>query len=87
MYATELIMAPSASCKRQCVASVACDEAPVPYVIDWLGDARLVFSTAFPHGDATFLHAVESLLQLAISEDSKRKILWATCAAYYGLTA
>jgi predicted TIM-barrel fold metal-dependent hydrolase len=30
---------------------------------------------------------VELFLQLPISEDSKRKILWDNCATYYGLTA
>ena len=87
MYATDLAMAPSAYFKRQCFASVECDETPVKYVIDWLGDDRLVFSTDFPHGDSKFPRAVESFLQLPISEDSKRKILWDNCAAYYGLTA
>ena len=57
------------------------------YVIDWLGDDRLVFSTDFPHGDSKFPRAVESFLQLPISEDSKRKILGDNCATYYGLTA
>ena len=51
------------------------------------GDDRLVFSIGFPHGDSQFPRAVESFLQLPISEDSKRKILWDNCAAYYGLTA
>jgi predicted TIM-barrel fold metal-dependent hydrolase len=59
----------------------------VKYVIDWLGDDRLVFSTDFPHGDSKFPRAVESFLQLPIAEDSKRKILWDNCATYYGLTA
>ena len=87
VYTTDLTMAPSAYFKRQCFASVECDEEPVKYVIDWLGDDRLVFSTDFPHGDSKFPRAVESFLQLPISEDSKRKILWDNCAAYYGLTA
>jgi len=51
------------------------------------GDDRLVFSTDFAHGDSQCPRAVESFLHLPISEDSKRKILWDNCAAYYGLTA
>jgi uncharacterized protein len=85
VYAPELKMAPSEYFKRQCFASVECDEEPVKYVIDWLGDDRLVFSTDFPHGDSKFPRAVESFLTLPISEESKRKILWENCAAYYGL--
>jgi predicted TIM-barrel fold metal-dependent hydrolase len=63
--------------------SVECDEEPVKYVIDAIGDDRIDFSTDFPHGDS---RAVESFLQLPISGESKRKILWDNCAAYYGLT-
>jgi len=85
VYAPELKMAPSEYFKRQCFVSVECDEEPVKYVIDWMGDDRLVFSTDFPHGDSKFPQAVESFLTLPISEESKRKILWDNCAAYYGL--
>ena len=79
--------APSEYFKRQCFVSVECDEEPVKYVIDAIGDDRLVFSTDFPHGDSKFPRAVEAFLQLPISEQSKRKILWDNCAAYYGLPA
>src|SRR6266850_1417832 len=86
-YARELTMAPSAYFKRQCFVSVECDEEPVKHVIDAIGDDRIVFSTDFPHGDSKFPRAVESFLQLPISDESKRKILWDNCAAYYGLPA
>jgi predicted TIM-barrel fold metal-dependent hydrolase len=85
VYAKELTMAPSAYFKRQCFVSVECDEEPVKHVIDAIGDDRIVFSTDFPHGDSKFPEAVESFLRLPISEESKRKILWDNCAAYYGL--
>lgn len=62
-----------------------CDEVPVKYVIDAIGDDRIVFSTDFPHGDSKFPRAVASFLELPIAEESKRKILWDNCAAYYGL--
>jgi uncharacterized protein len=85
VYAPELKMAPSEYFKRQCFVSAECDEAPVKYVIDAIGDDRIVFSTDFPHGDSKFPRAVASFLELPISEESKRKILWDNCAAYYGL--
>ena len=85
IYARELTMAPSAYFKRQCFVSVECDEEPVKHVIDAIGDDRIVFSTDFPHGDSKFPRAVESFLRLPISDESKRKILWDNCAAYYGL--
>ena len=87
VYARELTMAPSAYFKRQCFVSVECDEEPVKHVIEAIGDDRIVFSTDFPHGDSKFPRAVESFLRLPISEESKRKILWDNCAAYYGLRA
>src|SRR5262249_45563132 len=82
-----LTMAPSEYFKRQCFVSVECDEEPVKHVIDAIGDDRIVFSTDFPHGDSKFPRAVESFLRLPISQESKRKILWDNCAAYYGLPA
>jgi predicted TIM-barrel fold metal-dependent hydrolase len=85
VYAPELKMAPSEYYKRQCFVSAECDEVPVKYVIDAIGDDRIVFSTDFPHGDSKFPRAVASFLELPIAEESKRKILWDNCAAYYGL--
>ena len=41
----------------------------------------------FPHDDSKSPRAVESFLRLPISEQSKKKILWGNCAAYYGLLA
>jgi predicted TIM-barrel fold metal-dependent hydrolase len=63
------------------------DEVPVAAPSHPIGDDRIVFSTDFPHGDSKFPRAVASFLQLPISEQSKRKILWDNCAAYYGLSA
>jgi predicted TIM-barrel fold metal-dependent hydrolase len=86
VHAPDLKMAPSAYWKRQCFASVEADEEPVRYAIDYLGDSRgLVFSTDFPHGDSKFPESIDRFMQLNISEDDKRKILWDNCAVYYGL--
>ena len=85
VHAPELTMAPSEYFKRQCFASAEPDEEPVKYVIDYLGNDHLVFSTDFPHGDSKFPEAIDSFLQLPISDDDKRKILWDNCAYYYGI--
>ena len=85
IYAPELTMPPSEYFKRQCFASVEPDEVPVKYVIDYIGNDRLVFSTDFPHPDSKFPNSVEELLHLPITEDDKRKILWDNCARYYGI--
>lgn len=85
-WAPKLLNPPSFYFKRQCYASVECDEEPVKYTIDFLGNERLVFSTDFPHVDTKYPHAVERFLELPIADDDKRKILWDNCAAYYGMT-
>jgi predicted TIM-barrel fold metal-dependent hydrolase len=82
--APDLTEPPSAYFKRQCFASVEADEAPVKYVIEDIGDERLLFSTDFPHGDSKYPRAVDLFLDLPISEPSKRKILWDNCADFYG---
>ena len=66
--------------------SVECDEEPVKYVIDAIGDERLVSRPTSRTGIQVPARG-ESFLQLPISEQSKRKILWDNCAAYYGLPA
>ena len=83
IWATDLTMKPSEYFKKQCFVSVEPDEDGVKYVIDYLGTDRLVFSTDYPHGDSKFPHAVENFLQLKITEDDKRKILWDNCAEFY----
>ena len=85
VYRPDMTMAPSEYFKRQCYASVESDEEPVKYVIDYMGSDRLVFSTDFPHSDSKFPKAVECFLQLPITEEDKRKILWDNCANYYGI--
>ena len=78
-------MAPSAYWKRQCSASAEADEDPVKYVIDYLGNGGLVFPTDFPHGDSKFQHSIERLLEIDITDENKRKILWDNCAAPYDI--
>ena len=83
IWARDLTRKPSDYFKKQCFVSVEPDEDGVKYVIDYIGTDRLVFSTDYPHGDSKFPNAVESFLQLRISDDDKRKILWDNCAEFY----
>ena len=86
VWSPDLAMPPSEYFRKQCFVSVEPDEAPVKYVIDYMGNDRIVFSTDYPHGDSKFPHAVESFLELStLSEEDKHKILWDNCAAYYSL--
>ena len=84
-FAPGTTIKPSAYFKRQCWVSVDCEEVSVKYAIDYLGKSdNIVFSTDFPHIDAQFPHASDAFLQLPISDEDKRKILWDNCAAFYG---
>ncbi|MDE0355731.1 MAG: amidohydrolase family protein [Deltaproteobacteria bacterium] len=86
VWSPDLAMPPSEYFRKQCFVSVEPDETPVKYVIDYMGNDRIVFSTDYPHGDSKFPNAVESFLELStISEEDKHKILWDNCAAYYAL--
>jgi predicted TIM-barrel fold metal-dependent hydrolase len=84
---TELTMPPSEYFKRQCFVSVEPDETPVRHVIEDFGSDQLVFSTDYPHGDSRYPEAVSSFLELALSDEDKRKILWDNCARFYSVGA
>jgi uncharacterized protein len=85
VHMKELTMLPRGYFKRQCVASVEPDEMPARYVIDFLGNDNLVYSTDYPHGDSRYPHATETFLKLPFSHEDMRKILWDNCARFYGV--
>ena len=83
----ELTMAPSAYFKRQCFASVECDEWPSQYV-DAAGYGHtVVFSTDYPHPDSKYPHAVDNFLSMDLPHETKHKYLWDNCARLYGFSA
>jgi predicted TIM-barrel fold metal-dependent hydrolase len=84
VWSPELTMPPSEYFKRQCYVSVDSEEHPVKHVIEDMGSDNIVYSTDYPHVDAHFPHSSERFLQLPISDEHKRKILWDNCAALYG---
>jgi hypothetical protein len=83
IFMPDLTIRPSEYFKRQCFISVEPDEAPARYTIEEFGCDQLVFSTDYPHGDSKYPHAVESFLELPLSDENKRKILWDNCARFY----
>src|SRR5947209_20223301 len=85
IFMTELKMPPSEYFKRQCVVSIEPDERPARYMIDEFGSDQLVFSTDYPHGDSRYPEAVEAFLELPLSDEDKRKILWDNCARFYAV--
>ena len=85
VFVPELKIAPTEYFKRQCWISIEPDEEPAKYAIDWVGSDRMVFSTDYPHGDSKYPDAVSSFLELGISDEDKKKILWDNCASLYNL--
>ena len=83
LFMQELTLMPSEYFRRQCLVSVEPDEAPVVHMIKDFGSDQLVYSTDYPHGDSRYPRATESFLELPISDDDKRKILWDNCARFY----
>ena len=77
-------MRPSEYFKRQCFASVECDEAPAKYMEDAGYSHTVVFSTDYPHPDSKYPHAVDNFLQQDFSPEAKRRYLWDNCARLYG---
>lgn len=86
LFMQDLAMAPSEYFRRQCYVSVEPDEVPARHVLDDFGSDRIVFSTDYPHGDSRYPKAVESFLELPLSDEEKRKILWDNCARFYSVT-
>ncbi len=79
----ELTMPPSEYFKRQCFASVECDEAPAKYMEDAGYGHTVVFSTDYPHPDSKYPEAVNNFLQQDFSTKAKRAFLWDNCARLY----
>ena len=80
-----LTMAPSAYFKRQCYVSIEPDETPARAMLEAYGADQIVFSTDYPHGDSRYPGAVDAFLELPLSDEDKRKILWDNCARFYGV--
>ncbi|MBM2810732.1 MAG: putative TIM-barrel fold metal-dependent hydrolase [Chloroflexi bacterium] len=84
IYMADLKMEPSKYFMRQCVVSVEPDEVTALPVMESLGH-NLVFSTDYPHVDSRYPDAVDSFLELPISDEDKRLILWDNCARFYSV--
>jgi len=85
IFVPELNMAPTDYFKRQCWVSVEPDETPARYTIAELGADQIVFSTDYPHGDSRWPDSVDAFLELPLSDEEKRKILWDNCARFYAM--
>ena len=80
-----LSMKPTEYFGRQCYVAIDAGEEPAKYSLDPVGDENFVFSTDYPHPDASYPFATDMLLELPIAEDSKRKVVWDNCAKLHGV--
>jgi predicted TIM-barrel fold metal-dependent hydrolase len=84
VFSKDTTMKPSQYFKRQCWVSVDCEEESVKYAVDYFGKSdNIIFSTDYPHVDAQFPKSSAKFLELPLSDEDKRKILWDNCAAFY----
>jgi predicted TIM-barrel fold metal-dependent hydrolase len=83
IFMQDLKMPPSEYFRRQVIVSIEPDEIPAKHMIADFGCDQVVFSTDYPHGDSKYPDAVTTFLELPLSDDDKRKILWDNCARFY----
>ncbi len=81
----QLSARPSEYFRRQCWVSCESDEPYVGAVLDFIGAARVLFASDYPHPDHKWPETAEAMLAMPIPEDAKRRILWDNPAAFYGL--
>ncbi len=75
----ELTMTATEYFRRNCWISTECEDPFVADVIRPFGDGHIVWESDFPHPDSKYPHTTDEFLGLtpdAISDDSKRRILW-----------
>jgi predicted TIM-barrel fold metal-dependent hydrolase len=78
-----LTMKPSDYFHRQCIVSIEPDELPAVQLMPAIGSDNVVFSTDYPHTDSRYPHAIDTFLELPLSSEGKRKILWDNCSRFY----
>ena len=84
----ELPLKPSDYFRRQCYIAADSGEATVKYVIDAVGEDRVLWASDYPQHDCPFPDATNTFLSLdGISAASKRKILWDNPAQLFGIGA
>lgn len=70
---------------RQCFVSVEADETPATFVETAGLMDTVVFSTDYPHNDSMFPKSTDIFLDMPLSDETKRKILWDNCWRMYNL--
>jgi uncharacterized protein len=86
-FCPELRLAPSEYFARQCWISYEIDEHTLPALAPFIGEGRIVWGSDYPHHDATFPGAVETLraTMAPMPAEVQAMVLGANAAALYGL--
>ncbi len=86
-FCPELRMAPSEYFARQCWISYEIDEHTLPVLAPFIGESRIVWGSDYPHHDATFPGAVDTLRRTMapLPPDVQTMILGANAAGLYRL--
>jgi predicted TIM-barrel fold metal-dependent hydrolase len=62
------------------------DEHTLNFVMDYVGETRLVFASDYNHGDSKFPHTVEAVTKREnLTENQLRKLLCDNAARLYGI--
>ena len=86
MIKDRLPLGPHEYFKRQCYASIEAGETVSCPVVGDI-EEQVVFSTDFPHPECPFPNGVREFLELPLSEDLKRRILWDNACRLYDIAA
>jgi predicted TIM-barrel fold metal-dependent hydrolase len=72
---------------RQCYISADPDDPGIEQVVNVLGDANVVTATDFGHVEGRgYAHAIDEILALPLSDETKRKVMWDNAAKLYGIS-
>lgn len=86
-FCPDLRMAPSGYFARQCWISYEIDEHTLGALAPFIGEGRIAWGSDYPHHDATFPGAVDTLRATmdGLAPQTQSKILGANAAGLYGL--
>jgi predicted TIM-barrel fold metal-dependent hydrolase len=86
-FCPELLLKPSEYFARQCWISFEIEERTLPVLAPFIGSDKVVWGSDYPHHDATFPGALESLYRTIspMEAEAKAKVLGDNAAALYRL--
>ena len=80
-------MEPADYFRRQCFISADTDDPGIEWVANYLGNDTIVTATDFSHPEGrAYPQAIERILELPLSNETKEKIMWDNPARLYSLS-